>query len=189
MATTIIPEIKEINVPIKVGIKISAGLAAPFAIRKAITEVGIRVMPAVLSTRNIIWALLAVSFSGFNSCNSFIAFKPTGVAALSRPSILAEKFIIIDPLAGWFLGTPGKSLLKKGATPLANKVIIPALSPIFMMPSQKVMIPIRPKEISAPVLALSNIPFTTLIKMLVSPKKMSLISATTKAIRKKAIQT
>ncbi len=58
-----------------------------------------------------------------------------------------------------------------------------------MMPNQNVMIPIKPKEISPPVLALSNIPFITLVKMVVSPKKKSLIQATMKEIRKNAIQT
>ena len=166
----------------------SAGLAAPLAILKAITPVGINVIPAVLRTRNMICALLAVSFWGFNSCNSCMAFKPTGVAALSKPSIFAEKFMIIEPFAGWFFGTSGNNLLKNGFTPRAKSVIIPARSPIFIMPNQKVMIPISPIEISAPVFALSNIPLTTLLKMLVSPNTISFTIATTNAITKKPIQ-
>ena len=66
----------------------------------AITEVGSSVMPAVLSTRNMIIGLLAVSLCGLISCSSRIALRPSGVAALSRPRMLAEKFITMLPLAG-----------------------------------------------------------------------------------------
>jgi hypothetical protein len=62
--------------------------------------IGIMVSPDVLRTINIIMGLLAVSFSGFNSCISFMAFKPMGVAALSSPSMFAEIFINMLPIAG-----------------------------------------------------------------------------------------
>jgi hypothetical protein len=80
--------------------KISVGSAAPICVRYTITLMGIIVSPAVLSTRNMIWALEAVSLIGLSSCISFIAFSPRGVAALSRPSMLAEKFIRIEPKTG-----------------------------------------------------------------------------------------
>ena len=56
--------------------------------------------PEVFNTRNIICASEAVSLSGFISCISFMVFNPSGVAALSRPNIFAEKFIIIEAVAG-----------------------------------------------------------------------------------------
>src|SRR5690606_17821014 len=95
-----IPDTNEINVPISAGINISVGFSAPAAIRSAMTDVGISVIPAVLSTRNMIWAFVAVFLSSFSFCNSFMAFSPTGVAALSRPSIFAEKFMMMEPFAG-----------------------------------------------------------------------------------------
>ena len=39
----------------------------------------------VLSTKNNIWALEAVSFFSLIDCRSCMAFKPSGVAALSNP--------------------------------------------------------------------------------------------------------
>jgi hypothetical protein len=42
-------------------------------------------------------------------CRLSIAFNPKGVAALSRPSILALKFITICPMAGCFAALPGKA--------------------------------------------------------------------------------
>ena len=63
-------------------------------------EMGMIVMPDVLSVRNIIIELLAVSFALLMLCNSCMALRPMGVAALSRPSILAEIFIKMAPKAG-----------------------------------------------------------------------------------------
>src|SRR6476659_9559882 len=80
------------------------GLVLPLLARYAIMEIGISVRPLVCNTRNMICELLAVSFFGFSSCKLFIARKPNGVAALSRPSILALKFITICPMAGCFSG-------------------------------------------------------------------------------------
>ncbi|MNR31931.1 hypothetical protein D3C85_1494730 [compost metagenome] len=97
-----------------VGRKISAALKpvspclTAIACRMAMTDVGISVSPAVFRTMNMIWALLAVSALGFSAWSSRIALSPSGVAALSRPSRLADTFIIIAPCAGWPCGTPGK---------------------------------------------------------------------------------
>ncbi len=80
-------------------------------------EMGISVRPDVLSTRNMIIAFEAVTFSSsasvfsplafnssifpfFNSCNCSIAFRPSGVAALSRPSMLAAMFMKMEPVTG-----------------------------------------------------------------------------------------
>ena len=154
----------------------------------AITEVGMIVMPAVLSTRNMIIGSLAVVLSGLISCSSFIAFRPSGVAALSRPSMLALMFMTMLPPAGWPRGMPGNTRSKRGAMARANRSIIPARSPIFMMPSHRLITPTRPSEMSKPVLAVSNRPVMIFVKISVSPCD-SLNSATTKPMRTKAIQT
>ena len=54
----------------------------------------------VLIARNITMALLAVPLCGLSLSSSCIARMPNGVAALPRPSTLAEMFIIIAPIAG-----------------------------------------------------------------------------------------
>ena len=79
------------------GRKMSEGLAAPNWARYIMMEIGMMVMPDVLSTRNMIIASVAVSFSLLSSCSSFIALRPIGVAALSSPSILAETFMRMLP--------------------------------------------------------------------------------------------
>ena len=193
-ATASSPAVNEMKVPISVGRKMSAPLkptspwSAAMAWRMAITEVGISVMPAVLSTRNITMALLAVSFCGLISCSSRMAFRPSGVAALSSPSMLALKFITMLPPAGWPRGMSGNRRLNSGAMARANSWIIPACSPIFMMPSHRLMMPTRPMEMSKPVLAVSNRAVSTRVKMVTSPCS-SLTRATRKPIRMKAIQT
>ena len=108
------------KVVIKIGINTSLGLAALNCALYMITVMGIKVRPAAFKTRNIICALLAVSLLGFSSCNSFIAFKPIGVAASPKPNIFADKFNIILPVAGCPLGTSGNNLLKKGSIQLAT---------------------------------------------------------------------
>ena len=100
MLTVVTPTMVEKAVVSRVGIKMSVGCAAPICERYIIMLTGININPEVLITKNIIIGLLAVSFFGFNSCNSFIAFNPMGVAALSRPNILADIFIKIEPIAG-----------------------------------------------------------------------------------------
>ena len=97
-------------------------------------------------------ASVAVSFCLFSSCNSFIAFSPIGVAALPSPSILAAIFNTIDPIAGWSLGTFGKSLIMIGLSAFAIIWMSPESSAIFIIPSQRAIIPIRPNAISTDVL-------------------------------------
>jgi hypothetical protein len=187
------PAQKDTKVAISVGRKMSAALkpARPWLAamlwRMAITEVGISVTPAVLSTRNMIIGLLATALSGLSSCNSFIAFRPSGVAALSSPSMLALKFITMLPLAGWPRGMSGKTRRNKGSSARAKSAIIPARSPIFMMPSHRLITPTRPSEMSKPVLAVSKRPVRILLKTSTSPWN-SLTSATAKPTRMKATQ-
>ena len=93
----------------------------------------------------------------FTSCNCFIAFRPNGVAALSKPSMLAEKFISIEPEAGWFFGSSGNNLLKNGPTNLERIFIAPPASPIFIIPNHKVIAPIKPMQMVTLTLLISKV--------------------------------
>jgi hypothetical protein len=66
--------------------------------------------------------------------------------------------------------------------------MIPPFSPTFIKPSHKVITPVRPREISKPVLALSKVLPTRAANISVSWKNSSLNKAMAKATRKKAIQ-
>ena len=90
------------KVAIMQGTKISVGFTAGgrTAARAAMIETGMSVSPEACKHKNMICALDARSLFGFISCKLCIAFSPKGVAALSRPRRLAEKFIIIWPMAG-----------------------------------------------------------------------------------------
>ena len=149
---------------------------------------GIKVSPEAFSTRNISIASVAVSFLGFSSCNSFIAFNPSGVAALSSPSILADTFINIEPKAGCPLGTPGNRRVKSGLIRRDSTATIPPRSPIFIKPSHKVRTPVNPNEISKAVRAEENEAFIMSVQMAVLPYTTVCTTATTKAMTKNAIQ-
>ena len=118
------------------------------------------VSPDVLSTRNMIIGLVAVSFLVFSSCMPAMAFKPVGVAALSRPSMLAAMFMKIDPITGWFLGMSGKSLVNTGLSSRASALTAPAFSPIFMIPNHRASTPVSPNEVSKAVFDVSNVEST-----------------------------
>ncbi len=64
----------------------------------------------------------------------------------------------------------------------------PPFSPTFMSPSQSVSTPVRPNEISKPVLALSNVLATMFVNTAWSPRKMRRIRPTTRATRKNETQ-
>ena len=162
-------------VAMRIGMKTSVGMAAPLAARKARIVVGMMVRPLVLSTRNMIIGLVAVSFRVFSSCICCMAFSPVGVAALSSPSI-------------WFFGISGKSLVKTGLRTRASTLTAPARSPIFMMPSHKANTPVRPKEVSKAVLEESKVACTMLVNTSVLPMKHNSTSPKRKAMTKKAIQ-
>ena len=100
IATNINAANVEKKVAIRMGKNMSEGCAAPASCQYAIIEIGRRVRLDAFKTINMICALLAASLLGFSSCNSFMAFKPNGVAALSNPNAFAEKFIKIEPKAG-----------------------------------------------------------------------------------------
>lgn len=138
----------------------------------------------VLSTRNIIIGLLAVSLSVFISCISRIALRPSGVAALSSPSMLAEKFMKIEPNTGLFLGISGNSLEKNGEVSRAKIEITPPRSPIFIKPSQRERTPVSPSEISKAVFAEANEEFIISDQIDKFPPVTVSITATIKATKK-----
>ena len=150
--------------------------------------IGMMMRPEVLITRNIIIGLEAVSFFGFNSCNSFIAFSPNGVAALSSPSILADIFIKIEPNTGCPLGISGNNRQSTGLRKHARALISPLFSPTFMIPSQRANTPVSPNEISKAVFDESNVEFMIVVNISVSPRKITFIRAIIKATTKNPIQ-
>ncbi len=62
-----LPNIVDIVVVIRVGMKMSVGMAAPICALYIIMLMGMMTNPEVLITRNMIIGLLAVSFWGFSS--------------------------------------------------------------------------------------------------------------------------
>ena len=54
----------------------------------------------VLIARNVHIAFVAVPGCGFSFSRSRMARRPSGVAALSNPSMLEAIFMTIDPIAG-----------------------------------------------------------------------------------------
>ena len=99
-ATLSRPTRVEADVAIRMGRNTAVGSAEPCWARYRKMVTGSRVTDEVLRTRNRICALVAVSWSGFRVCRSFIAFRPMGVAALSRPRKLAARFMVTEPSAG-----------------------------------------------------------------------------------------
>src|SRR5665213_461480 len=93
-----------IEVPI-----MAVGLFPPAAARMAIAVTGISWMEAVLTVKKVHIALVAVPGIGLSFCKSAMARRPSGVAALRRPSMLAAIFMTIEPIAGCSGGTSGKS--------------------------------------------------------------------------------
>ena len=136
----------------------------------------------------MIMGLVAVSFRGFSSCSSFMAFSPKGVAALSSPSMLAERFMKMEPMAGCPLGMSGNSRQNTGLSQRDRACIMPLFSPIFMMPIQRDNRPVSPREISKAFFDEVKVEFTSSVKIPVSPSSNSLPRATRKAMTKNATQ-
>ena len=183
-----IPASVEKKVANRMGIKISVGWAAPIWARYTMMEIGISVRPEVFSTRNMIIGFEAVSFFVFSSCNCSIAFKPSGVAALSSPSILAAIFMKMEPVTGCPLGISGNSFTKIGLSMRANTFTTPPFSPIFMMPSQSDSTPVSPSEISKAVFDDENVESIIAGNTSKSPRNTNFTSAITNAMMKNAIQ-
>src|SRR5665647_2822563 len=76
---------------------------------------GIKVMQEVLRAMKVHMASDASCWTPrLSCCNSCMAFIPKGVAALPKPNILALRFRIIAPMAGWSEGTLGNNLRRNG---------------------------------------------------------------------------
>ena len=80
--------------------RIPAGSTESAAARSAITPVGSRVTLEVFMARNMTMESVAVPGCGLSLSSSCMALIPKGVAALPRPSALADIFKIIAPMAG-----------------------------------------------------------------------------------------
>src|SRR5699024_7698067 len=98
----------------KIGKNTKVGSAAPCWARYIKIVTGNKVNEDAFKTRNKICALLAVVLEGLISCSARMAFKPMGVAALSKPKPFAAKFRVIKPKAGCPRGTSGINLANKG---------------------------------------------------------------------------
>ena len=149
---------------------------------------GMSVRPDVLSTRNIIMGLEAVSFLAFSSCICSMAFSPSGVAALSRPSMLAAMFMKMLPVTGCPLGMSGNRRVKTGDSRRASILTTPPCSPTRITPSHSDSTPVSPNEISNAVFDDENVLSIMAGKTSKSPMNKSFTDATTKAMTKKAIQ-
>ncbi len=87
---------------------IAVGSFAPCAAKIANAVVGINWMELVLIARKVHIALVAVPGRGLSFSSKAIARKPSGVAALPKPSMFAAMFMTIAPMAGWSRGNVGK---------------------------------------------------------------------------------
>lgn len=103
-----------------VGPMIAPGFIEPMAARREIMVVGRIVrLEAVIATKVHI-AAVACSGSGFNVCNSDMAFIPNGVQALPNPSKFALILMAIAASAGCSLGMLGNSQRITGPISLAK---------------------------------------------------------------------
>ena len=178
----------EAKVAIMMGMNTSAGFDAPICARMVMMETGIKVSPDALSTRNMIMEFDARDLSGFSSCNSRMACKPAGVAALSNPRMLADKLSRMEPAAGWSFGMSGNRRRNSGCTMRANTCTMPPRSPMRMMPIHKASTPVSPSDTSKPVRAEVKVEFTMSVNACASPSAASRTHATANDTSMKLIQ-
>jgi len=112
--------------------------------RAARPPVGRSARPDVLIARNSAIASVAVPFLPFRRSSSPIALIPNGVAALARPSMLLEMFRIIALIAGWSVGTEGKSRRITGEIARATTRMRPASCATRISPRKNAITPTRP---------------------------------------------
>ena len=172
----------------RMGRKTSVGSGAPCCARYMKIETGKSVSDEAFSTRKRICALLARSGSGLSDCSSRIALRPIGVAALSRPSALAVKFIVISPSAGWPTGTSGMRRANSGDKQRASRATSPAFSAICRKPSQRVSVPNSRIMTSTDSFAIANRLSTIAAKTAGSPTISQRQSALALARKKKLSQ-
>ena len=82
--------------------------------------------------------------------------KPKGVAALPRPNILADRFMIMALIPGCSAGIPGNRRVIRGLSERASTRNNPASCATFITPNQKAMIPTSPMANVTAVFALSK---------------------------------
>ena len=97
----------------------------------------------VLIARNVHMAFVAVPGLRLSDSRSFIARRPSGVAALPKPSMLAAMFITIEPMAGCSGGTSGKSRRMMGRSARASNETSPERSASRIRPSHSAITPMR----------------------------------------------
>ena len=98
---------------------IAVGRVEPDAARIAIAVAGTNWTELVLIARNVHIAFVATPGRGLSNSRSRIARKPSGVAALPNPSMFADMFMTMEPIAGCSGGTSGKSRRMIGRRPRA----------------------------------------------------------------------
>ncbi len=152
------------------------------------TVIGSSVSEEVFSTMNRICALLAVSLLGLRLCSECMALMPMGVAALSRPSTLAAKFMVMCPSAGCPAGTSGIRRRNSGVRRRASWLISPAFSAMLRKPSHRVMVPTSTRMMSTLSRAISNSAVTSRLNTSASPSPSHCQSAAAKALMKKPSQ-
>ena len=117
------------------------GFAAPAAERMPTVVAGMSWIELVLIARNVHMAFEATPGRGFSFSRSCMARRPSGVAALARPSILAAMFITIEPIAGWLTGTSGNNQRMIGRKAPARRFTRPDCSASRITPSHNAIIP------------------------------------------------
>ncbi len=172
----------------RMGRNTSVGSLAPCCARYMKMLTGSRVSEDALSTRNRICALLAVSALGFSVCNSRIARRPIGVAALSRPSAFAAKLSVMRPIAGCPSGTSGIRRRNNGPSSRASASMTPARSAMRKRPSHKVNVPNRRIMTSTDSRAMSNRLAIIAANTPLSPPISQRARAAIAAVRKKPSQ-
>ena len=119
------------------------GAAEPACCRSAAQVVGMSWREAVFIATKVTMALLALSLWGFNFCSSRIAARPKGVAALPRPSRLAERFMQMACMAGLPCGTVGNSHRVRGCSSRASASVRRQRRAISIRPLHRHSMPVR----------------------------------------------
>ena len=133
--------------------KMPAGSSEPRETRSAIIPDGKIASADVLIARNIAIAFVAVPGRLLSLSSSCIALMPNGVAAFTSPSMLADMFMTMAPMAGLPLGMLGNRNRMRGLTARAIESIAPASSTTFISPRKNVIEPTSPMASSTALLA------------------------------------
>ena len=149
---------------------------------RPIAVVGMSWIDAVLIARKVHIALEATPGRGLSFSSRLIARRPSGVAALPRPSMFAAMFMSIAPIAGCSAGTSGKRRTISGRSARARICTKPDRSASRMIPSQIAITPMSGSAIFiTAIFAVSKAPVVICGSLPVKPP-------TSTAIRRKASQ-